>query len=490
MRTFKEALEQKEGGKPLPTPINMGSKDNEFKPFIVKRDSDEGAHSNLSILIDAFNKSGEVKLHKTIRNGQTEWQTLPKKKLYLVGGAVRDHLLNKTPKDLDLTTDATPDEIRLILKNAGFTETESQGGKHKKSRIDFVEEAPKDKNKIFYAKGWDQQGNEFVIGAKVNGEEFEIATFRSDSKASDGRTPEKMSFSDLPGDAARRDFDINAMYIELGNADGPNNKLIDMFGGAHSVKDKKVKWVGKAEDRLQEDFLRALRYIRMVSRYGDPKTVSAEELRVISKYLPQIEKSVSSERIRDEFLKGLEHNDVDPVEYIKLYKKTGLLPIVFPGMQFELEAPEHFSRERYRPLAIAWLLRKNEPNVVKNMLKQANWTNVEANDVAYLLNTLKMKEHTSTPEGLAKLKAQHASTSFTGEKDAEKLKRWYLMHKKPTEELEKFVRHAAEPRIKATVQGPEGETWNPVFNRPDFAGWKKTDLGKMIDTLEFEKFRS
>ncbi len=486
MKTFSHFLESA-GGNPIPTPMNLGSKDNSFAPFVVKKDSDEGSHSNLSVIIDAFNKSSDVKLHRTMKGGQVTWQTLPKKKLYLVGGAVRDHLAGKVPKDYDLATEATPDEIRLILKHAGFTETESQGGKHKKTKIDFVDTKPQDKNKVFYTKGWDQKGNEFVIGAKVNGEEFEIATFREDSKASDGRTPEEMKFSDLAGDAARRDFDINAMYIDLNNPDGPNNKLIDMYGGAHSVKNKSVKWVGKAEDRLQEDFLRALRYIRMVSRFGDPKTLSEEELDKIRKVVPQVVKVISKERVRDEFLKGLEHKDIDPVEYMKLYKKTGLLPAVFPSMDFEMDAPEHFSREKYRPLAIAWILRKNDPTKVKAMLNTMKWTNTEINDVVYLLNLLKVN-----PETAAKLRSQHWQSSFKaltngGSSGEKRLAKWFEMHKKSPKDLNAFLKYTQEPEVKAQITDPFGQTqWNPALGdvKPG------PEMGRRLSDLEKEKFRT
>jgi tRNA nucleotidyltransferase/poly(A) polymerase len=299
---------------------------------------------------------------------------------------VRDHLLGKTPKDYDLATDATPDEIRLILRSAGFTESKPQTGKHapKDARYDKHPEAGA-KNKIFYAKGWDRAGREFVIGARVNGEEFEIATFRKDSKGSDGRTPDRMEFTpSLEEDSARRDFTINSMAIPLSSADGPNAKLIDPHGGAHHLKSGEVKFVGNAKDRLEEDQLRALRYIRFVARFNGSGDIPADVKDAISeiKDLP----SVSRERIRDEFVKGLENPDVDPKKYIRLYKELGLLQTVFPGMTFKLDdLKKDYSDKKDKRLQVAWILRNNNPEDVREMLAHGTWTNSEINDILHLI---------------------------------------------------------------------------------------------------------
>ncbi len=493
---LREAQEKREGGKPVPSPINLGAADNEFKPFIIKKDADESSYPNLAPVIDAFNKSGDIKLHRTMKGGEVNWQTMPKKKLYLVGGAVRDHLAGKTPKDLDLTTDATVDEIRLILSNAGFAEVESQGGKHRKgTRIDLMQpDQPKDPNKVFYVKGWDQKGNEFVVGAKVNGEEFEIATFREDSKSSDGRTPEEMKHSDISGDAARRDFNINAMYIELQNSDGPNNKLIDMFGGAHSLTKKKVEWVGKAEDRLSEDFLRALRYIRMVSRYGDPKTIGDDEIKKLAQIANKVQKVISKERIREEFLKGLEHPDVEPVEYINLYKKTGLLHAVFPGLDFETDAPSNFRMEKLQPLSIAWLLRNNDPNKVRSVLKSGKWKNEEVEDVVYLLSMLRMNPENAAAMRKSLLKGLPQGSRLRGNLGNRKMEKWWQMHGQDPAMMSAFMQYSKEQPIKGMVPHPMGQGMmiNPALNKP---GWETLDkpseeMGRRLTQVEAEKFQS
>lgn len=398
---FEDFINLKESTKPFTSEVKLSDK-GEYAPFVVNKDS----HSNLAPIIKAFGESNKVSLPgpdggelTTLEPGKGEvTPKLKKKSLYLVGGAVRDHLSGKTAKDHDLATDATPDEIRLILRHAGFTETKPQTGKHapKDSKYDKHPE-PGSKNKIFYAKGWDRAGREFVMGAKVNGEEFEIATFRKDSKGSDGRTPDKMEFAGLEDDAARRDFTINSMYIPLTNHDGPNTKLIDPHGGAHHLKNGEVRFVGDARERLEEDQLRALRFIRFFSKYDKKGHIPSEYKSAIIaiKDLP----SISKERIRDEFVKGLEHPDIDPIRYVKIYKDLGLLGTVFPGMDFQFNSHSDFSDKKDRRIAVAWILRNNDPEKIREVLNKGTWTNNEINDIIHLV---KMKnwvgKHDKNPD--------------------------------------------------------------------------------------------
>lgn len=363
----------------------------EFKPFVV----DEEHNKELRQIVKAFAESDKIPLPGPSGVGSkmttldAKGESIPrlkKKTLHLVGGAVRDHLIGKTPKDFDLATDATPEEIELILKHAGFVKVKSQAGKNDPQENDDDRKLPDPgtKSKVYYNKGRDRSGRVFVIGARVNGKEFEIATFRTDSKSGDGRTPDKMEFTpDFMQDSQRRDFTMNSMYIPLTSSDGPNSKLHDPHGGIHHIKSGEVRFVGNAKDRLEEDQLRALRYIRFAARFGKGK-VPEDYLQAIKdiKDLP----SVSKERIRDEFMKGLEHPDVDPKVFIKLYRDIGLLDTVFPGMKFSLDKDEDLPGKKDKRLVLAWILRQNNPADVMPMLQKMKYTNKEIQDIMYLIN--------------------------------------------------------------------------------------------------------
>lgn len=488
---FMGLKEANESAKKATSEIKL-SDDSDFKPFVVDAEN----HPNLRILIKAFLDSDKVALpgpdgypQKLTTLDPAKGTTTPKlkkKAIYLVGGAVRDHLLGKTAKDYDLTTDATPDEIRLILRSHGFTEVKPQGGKSAPKSYDRHPE-PGNKSKVFYAKGWDRGGKEYVICARINGEDFEIATFRKDAKGGDGRVPDKMEFGGLDDDSSRRDFTANAMYIPLTNPDGPNAKLIDPHGGAHHLRAGEVHWVGNAKERLEEDQLRALRYLRSISAWGKNTKIPEEVKSAIGdiKDLP----SVSRERIREEFLKGLQHADIDPVQFVKSYKDLGLLNTVFPDLEFKLDLPEDFTDKKEKRLAIAWLLRKNTPAKIEKILRQGTWTNEEVRDIVTLVELSKwFSEHNKNPqlffEKFYDMKRKLHKTGMV----PSLIKTWGKMNNHLEDLVNKFLTHELD--TKGFTEDPTGRK---VIN-PKIVGLlgrtpQGEEFGDSIRHIETDKFR-
>lgn len=492
-RTFLEyvGLMENVEGKKASSEVKLAD-DTDFKPFVI----DDGNHPNLRVVAKAFLDSDKVSLpgpdgypQKLTTLDPAKGETSPrlkKKTLYIVGGAVRDHLLGKTPKDYDLATDAGPDEIRLILRNAGFTEVKPQGSKNAPKKYDRYDDAG-DKKKIFYAKGWDRAGKEFVIGARVNGEEFEIATFRKDSKGGDGRTPDNMEFGGLDDDAARRDFTMNSMYIPITTADGANTKLIDPHGGAHALRRGEVQWIGNPKDRLEEDQLRAMRYVRQIATYGKNTKITDDVKSAINdiKDLP----AVSRERIRDEFLKGLKHNDVDPVHYVKMFKDLGMLSTIFPDMQFKLDVPEDFSDKKEKRLAIAWLLRSNPPAKIEKMLQQGTWTTDEIRDIVTLVELSKwLSEHGKNPRlFLDKFYDMKKKFHRTGMVPSF-AKEWGRMNKHPEDVMHHFLNHELD--TKGYVDDEAGKkVVNPAISKI-YGGRtpQGPEFGSAIKQIETNKF--
>ena len=147
---------------------------------------------------------------------------------YIVGGCVRDSILGRTPHDYDICTSATPSEMLEIFKDKKIIETGLQHG---------------------------------TVTVVVNGEPYEITTYRIDGIYSDNRRPDTVTFTDkLVEDLRRRDFTINAM------AYNDEEGLIDPFNGMEDIKCKKISCVGRAEDRFGEDALRILRAIRFAAQ--------------------------------------------------------------------------------------------------------------------------------------------------------------------------------------------------------------------------------
>jgi tRNA nucleotidyltransferase (CCA-adding enzyme) len=203
---------------------------------------------------------------------------------YAVGGCVRDAILAKEPEDWDITTSATPDEIKSL-----FRHTVDTGIKH---------------------------GTVTVLLGK---EAFEVTTYRIDGPYEDGRHPSSVVFTrDLIEDLKRRDFTINAMAY--------NNeaRLVDRIGGMKDLNRHIIRCVGEPKTRFEEDYLRILRALRFSAQLGfklDERT--AKEMVELASNLSLI----SAERIRDELVKLLISDNPDKIH--EAYQ-LGITKVILP----------------------------------------------------------------------------------------------------------------------------------------------------------------
>ncbi|MHC5039850.1 MAG: CCA tRNA nucleotidyltransferase, partial [Planctomycetota bacterium] len=202
------------------------------------------------------------------------------------GGCVRDHLRGEIPKDWDIVTAARPEVIQQL-----FPKTVPVGMKFG------------------------------VVLVLHEGFQFEVTTFRSEEGYSDGRHPDRVRYTDLPEeDARRRDFTINGLYL-----DPETGEVFDWVGGRADLAAGILRTIGNPEDRFSEDYLRMLRAARFVASLGlnpDPDTV-----RTLQRLAMHIA-SISAERVRDELLKIL----LTPGrrQGVEFLQETGLLQVVLP----------------------------------------------------------------------------------------------------------------------------------------------------------------
>lgn len=186
----------------------------------------------------------------------------------MCGGAVRDSILNRPVHDWDICTSATPSEMLEIFKDKKIIETGLQHG---------------------------------TVTVVVDGEPYEITTYRIDGIYSDNRRPDTVTFTDkLLEDLRRRDFTINAM------AYNDEEGLIDPFNGMEDIKYKKISCVGRAEDRFGEDALRILRAIRFAAQLEFAIMPGTDW--EIHKQYKNLE-NISIERINSEFCKIASSDD-------------------------------------------------------------------------------------------------------------------------------------------------------------------------------------
>lgn len=186
---------------------------------------------------------------------------------YLAGGCVRDELLGEEPKDFDVATDARPDAIRGLFRRTA---------------------------EVGAAFG--------VMLVREFGPTIEVATFRADGVYSDKRRPDSVEFSDAERDAKRRDFTINALFIDP--LETGDDRVIDFVDGRRDLITKTLRAVGDPERRLAEDHLRALRAVRFAARYG--LTIESNTADAIRQHAAELE-GVSRERIGGEVRRMLQH---------------------------------------------------------------------------------------------------------------------------------------------------------------------------------------
>ncbi len=208
-------------------------------------------------------------------------------KAYIVGGSVRDILLEKTPKDFDIATDAPISVLESLF-------TTHDIGKSK----DFG-----------------------IVVARVDGHDFEIAHFRADGEY-DGRKPKTVTaVGSFKEDASRRDFTINAMALTA------SGEIIDHFGGKKDLKSGVIRTVGDPEARFKEDRLRMMRAVRFATALDF--TIEKGTARAIKRLAGGL-KELSPERIREEMVKATTNGAEKFARYIVLLDELKLLRVILP----------------------------------------------------------------------------------------------------------------------------------------------------------------
>ena len=215
---------------------------------------------------------------------------------YLVGGCVRDLVMGREPKDYDVSTDATPDQVVKL-----FPDSLTVGA---------------------------QFGVVIVPRAEGN---VEVATFRSDGRYADGRHPSEVRYAKTPReDVRRRDFTINGLLL-----DPLENQVLDYVGGQGDIRARRIRAIGNPIERFHEDRLRMLRAVRFAARFGF--SLDAAALEAIRKLAPLIH-DVSAERVRDELLKILTEGEAR--RGFELLDETGLLREVLPEVKATQGVPQ------------------------------------------------------------------------------------------------------------------------------------------------------
>lgn len=317
----------------------MVNKDVKFKRWFVETASQEGQPVKRNVRIDVPQEC--VVISRVLRGYYS-----PNVQVYVVGGAVRDSLLGKTPKDFDLTTDLSEEEIIAALR--------SPLGQRNNIRVNEKESV-------------DTFGVVFVTVG--NTPVIEVAPFRRDIGGT-GRRPDAVERGNIYDDAMRRDFTINNLYYDF-----DKGEVLDFNPGGQGLQDIQngvVRPVGDPFERFTEDKLRILRLMRFFARFNpgdiaqflDQRTLSAiEHFKDLKAW------GITPERIMTEFTSGIKQAQ-DVGSYLQNYAKLDLFQAVFPGLSVNTQDIPRLHNCRNVKIIYAILLRGNANiNRVLNALK-------------------------------------------------------------------------------------------------------------------------
>lgn len=274
---------------------------------------------------------------------------------FIVGGCVRDLLLGVKPKDWDITSDATPEQVIEL-----FPKTIPTGLQHGTVTV--------------------------VMGEGVENH-FEVTTFRVEGQYKDGRRPESVSFvKNIEQDLARRDLTINAIAF-----DPVTNKLMDPFDGVGAIEHQMIEAVGYPTARFQEDGLRIMRVARFAARFGWSITASTEDGMKAS--LDTLKK-VSKERISDELSKTL--MATYPSYGVQTLMECGALDVACPLLAGHALPHLSFPISKKHPkefpfgdleTRLAFLYDRLPSKLVEQELIELKFSNKEIKRVIFLLET-------------------------------------------------------------------------------------------------------
>lgn len=262
--------------------------------------------------------------------------------LYMVGGAVRDILMDKIPHDYDFATNATPDQMLKIAEE---------------SNIEVIPTG------IKYG----------TVTFRIDNQSFEVTTYRADGNYSDGRRPDQVTFStNILDDLSRRDFTVNAIALNmLSNV----NDYVDPFNGIKDIENKVIRTVGDPVERFTEDGLRILRAIRFKFKLkfkldNDTYNTIQNNWNLLT--------YISQERITSEFLQILDYCTINSQQDALLI--DGLIYYLLPEVWYKNDYDNNFWRyEAIKGFSdteckLAYLLRgaKSSPEIICKRLKLSN----------------------------------------------------------------------------------------------------------------------
>lgn len=438
----------KKSSNALGTKITLGD-NNDFQPFEISDDTKSahyGKNKNLAPIVRAFKSGANWGWSKDDETGDDKPVKIATKKLYLAGGAVRSHLKGEKPRNIELATNASPDEVYHLLKQ---------------NKFEFCKEGQDAGKQCFWVKKANKNGRPFSFGIKVNNDEYDLDVFYKSARGFDGdEEPEHGSHTD---DANSRDFTINGMYIQLTNDNGPNKDLYDFHGGIHHMMAGQIVPIGgeKGYDEMKKRPSRIIRYMRFMQGYGNDDSVNQEQREKVTKAakhsLPKLDEK-GRKYMMSEFKKGIDKDGSDARKFIKLLDKYGMLDLMFPGKMIDNDLPKELSEIGDKHMPLAWMLRMNDPG----SLQDIGMDDKDIKKIGFLIKSLGVGEDTD-PDTLDDLIKDYTQSGIS----SRKLRDWGTkLGKKDPSIIDAFLSYCKSPRVKLYVNNDDSgeEELNSIFS--------------------------
>lgn len=343
--------------------------------------------------------------------------------LFIVGGSIRDAILGQKPKDWDLTSEVIPSKVIEMFKDEGFV-----------------------KNILLIGESFG------VVSLVTENDTFEIATFRSDGEYTNNRHPDSVTFGTIVEDSKRRDLTCNALFFDL-----DTSEIVDLVGGVEDLKNGIIRTVGNAEDRFREDRLRILRAIRFAARFSNGLDSGIIDALSNDSSL----EGISSERIRDEFLKGLK-SAKSSIFFFEMLDSFNLFDWIFPN----LVVNKDFKEDKDPILQLAILLKDNDPFVLSKMLNKLTFSIVENKGITFLVSLQGFR----SVDDMFKFKKSHINSGV----DNTQICKFALIFNLNATLIVNFT------RFELTIKGED------IMSEFGLTG---KDLGDKIKELETERFK-
>lgn len=445
---------KKMAGGALGTKIMLGD-GNDLPPFEVSDDPKSehyGKNKNLAPVVRAFKGGGNWGWSRDEGTGDDKPVKIGSKKLFLAGGAVRSHLKGEKARNIELVTNASPDEVYHLLKQNGFEFIDDKGSVNDKNKPKPPHPNRKEGTKqFFWVNRANKSGRPFSFGIRVNEDEFELDVMQKTPRGFDSmeEDPEPGTHSD---DASGRDFTINGMYILLSNENGPNKELHDFHGGIHHMLSGRIVPIGGMES-LNKYPARLIRFVRFMHGYGNPETLTDEDKQAISMAAPKLSKYQKNpdgkKYMMDEFKKGLKKPDKDSRKFLKLIDELGLGDGFFGGKLRDKEIPPEVSKMGDPDVPVAWMLRMNHPDTLDDL----GLDEQSLKKIKFLIKSLTMKEDMDDGT-LDDLTQGYMGSGIS----SRKLRDWTTQcGKLPGHLADAFIAHVQSPRVKHRSVGEDGQ---------------------------------